>query len=947
MKAQKIESMSTNVSLSRSIICLDIETTGLDRNSDAVIEIAAVRFKGHRVEAEFQTLVDPGKRIPDNITALTGIDNAMVRNAPKIGAVISKLVEFCGDSPILGQNVQFDLGFINRYKGLLYNDRIDTYDIASVLMPRAGRYNLAALGKMLGIPLLNSHRAMDDVKLTHAVFMRLYEQILGLPVELVNEIVYHGETVNWPGTLAFKYALAEMAKESLLPNPAMMERIKVEFPEFDPRDNVIIDPDADHIIPLNPEEVSAHLDHGGEFAKASKNFERRQEQLAMAEAVSEAFSNGYSLMVEAGTGVGKSFAYLVPAALFAIRNKSRVVVSTNTINLQSQLIQKDIPMIRDVLGIDVKATVLKGRSNYLCPRLLSNIRQNGPNNEDEMRVLAKILVWSLSQPTGDRNDISLNRPAERDAWQKLSAEDDRCTNDVCSGKMHGTCPFYKARQSAFGSHIVIVNHALLLTDISTGGKVLPEYHQLVIDEGHHLESAATDALAFRVSQYDFERMFKDLGSANSGDLGYLLNVCNNYINVSDYAGLHSLVSNAGEQVFKIENYAKDFFETLSRYVLSLQEGRGNPFYSFQLRVIDATRRNRNWDEIEESWMLVEERIDQTLEKLNEIYKNLVDLISKGYEQLEDVVGRLGNDSRRLKEMSGNISGMIHEPDENTIYWVESSPQNGRLTLNTAPLRIGPSLKKEIWDTKASVILTSATLTTNAEYTYLKDTLMAHSAEELTLGSPFDFENSAMLYVATDVPEPNTPQYEGAINSAILKTAIATGGRMLALFTNTAQLRRCGNAIGHGLMANDIQVFVQGEGASPASLLEEFMNTERAVLLGTRSFWEGVDVPGKSLSVVMITRLPFEVPSDPIIAARSENFEDPFNQYQVPEAILKFRQGFGRLIRSKTDKGVVAVLDKRILTKNYGTMFINSLPTCQLRKDSVVRLPETAARWINE
>lgn len=939
--------MSNPVSLPRSIVCLDIETTGLDRNGDSIIEIAAIRFKGHRIEAEFQTLIDPGKRIPDNITTLTGIDNAMVRNAPRVQEVMPKLIEFCGDSPILGQNVQFDLGFINRYKALMYNDRLDTYDIASVMMPRAGRYNLAALGRAMNIPLLNSHRAMDDVRLTHAVFMRLFEQIHELPVELVNEIVFHGETVSWPGTLAFKFALANMAKETLEPTSAAMGRVKIAFPEFDPRANVAIDPDEDALTPLDPEEVAAHLDHGGEFAKASKNFEHRPEQLAMAHAVSEAFSNNYSLMVEAGTGVGKSFAYLVPAALFAIQNKARVIVSTNTINLQAQLIQKDIPMIRDILGIDVKATVLKGRSNYLCPRLLNNLRQNGPINEDEMRVLAKILVWSLSKPNGDRNEISLNRPGEREAWLKVSAEDDRCTSDTCSGKMHGTCPFYNARQSAFGSHIIIVNHALLLSDVASSGKVLPEYRHLVIDEGHHLESAATDALAFKLSQYDFDRMMKDIGSSNSGDLGFMLNVCNNYVQVTDYAALNQLVAQASEYNYKIETYAKEFFSLISDHIDQLQEGRGNPMYSFQARIIDATRRNKNWDAIEDAWMDVEGQIVLALDRIEDVYKYLADLISEGYDQLEDTISRISNDLRRLNEVSENVSGMIHTPKDNTIYWVESNPQNFRLTLNSAPLRIGPSLKEQIWDAKNSVILTSATLTTNGEFTYLKDTLMAHEAEEETLGSPFDYENSALLYLPNDIPEPNQPEYESAVNSAILKTAIATGGRMLALFTNNAQLRRCGNAIGTALHRQDIQVFIQGEGASPSALLEEFMNAERAVLLGTRSFWEGVDVPGKSLSVVMITRLPFEVPSDPIIAARSENFEDPFNEYQVPEAILKFRQGFGRLIRSKTDKGVVAILDRRILTKNYGGMFINSLPQCTVRKESVMKLPDIAARWINE
>lgn len=931
----------------RSIICLDIETTGLDRRSDSIIEIAAVRFKGNRIEEEFQTLIDPGKRIPDNITALTGIDNAMVRNAPRIDEVIPRLIDFCADSPILGQNVQFDLGFINRYKALTFNESLDTYDIASVLMPKAGRYNLAALGRMLQIPLQNSHRAMDDVKLTHAVFMRLYEMIFDLPVELVNEIVFHGETVRWPGTLAFKYALSSMREETLSPVSAAMERIKINFPEFDPRNNVIIDPDEDNFIPLDAEEVSAHLDDGGEFARSSKNFERRPEQIAMAESVSEAFSNNYNLLIEAGTGVGKSFAYLVPAALFAIQNQTRVVVSTNTINLQAQLIQKDIPMIRDILGIDVKATVLKGRSNYLCPRLLMNMRQNGPNNEDEMRVLAKILVWSLSDPKGDRNEISLNRPAEREAWVKLSAEDDRCTNDVCSGKMHGACPFYNARQSAFGSHILIVNHALLLADVNSEGKVLPDYNHLVIDEGHHLESAATDALAFKLSQYDFDRLMKDIGTTNSGDLGYMLNASNNYVTVTDHAALNDQVLKASEHIYKVENYAKEFFDLISEYIGSLQDGRGNPNYSFQARIIEANRKNRDWDSIENAWMDVEGQIKSTLEKLNDIYKLLADLLTKGYDDLEDNISRISNDQRRLKEVVENVSGMIHTPDENKIYWVESNPMNKRITLNSAPLRIGPALKERIWEPKNSVVLTSATLTTNGEFNYLKDTLMAFDAEEETLGSPFDYQNSALLYLPTDIPEPNTPQYEKAVNTAVYKTAIATGGRMLVLFTNYAQLRRCGNAVGNALAKQDIQVFVQGEGASPSSLLDEFMNSDRAVLLGTRSFWEGVDVPGKSLSVVMITRLPFEVPSDPIIAARSENFEDPFNEYQVPEAILKFRQGFGRLIRSKTDKGVVAILDKRVQTKRYGGMFINSLPQCTLRKDSVLRLPETAAQWIND
>ncbi|HQK05618.1 MAG TPA: helicase C-terminal domain-containing protein, partial [Anaerolineaceae bacterium] len=271
----------------------------------------------------------------------------------------------------------------------------------------------------------------------------------------------------------------------------------------------------------------------------------------------------------------------------------------------------------------------------------------------------------------------------------------------------------------------------------------------------------------------------------------------------------------------------------------------------------------------------------------------------------------------------------------------------RLALQAAPLHVGPLMEKYLWHEKASITLTSATLTANNEFEYIRSRLNADEADELVLGSPFDYENSTLLYLVNDIPEPaEASAYQREVESAIIRLAKATGGRMLVLFTSYAQLRKTAQAIGPAMADAEIQVYEQGEGASTNILLENFRGADKAVLLGTRAFWEGVDIPGEALSVLVIVKLPFDVPSDPIIAARAETFEDPFNEYNLPEAILRFRQGFGRLIRSQSDRGVVAILDKRVLTKKYGRMFLDSLPECTRRVASSLELPAAAARWLN-
>jgi len=928
------------------IVALDLETTGLDSQSDAIIEIGAVRFEGNRIENEFTTLINPGKHIPEFITSLTGISDEMVRQAPHIREVLDELAAFIGDAPILGHNIQFDLSFLKKFKLFELNENIDTYELAAVLMPSASRYNLGALGQQLGIPLPATHRALDDARVTAVAFQILYAQARELPANVLAEIVRHSEPIEWDGAWAFIHALQEQSHAKI-----QAKRVRADLvgrPVFEVEEEKHKTPPLQipkEPVPINPEEAAAVLEHGGPFSHFFESYEYRPEQVEMLRAVANALSSGQHLLVEAGTGVGKSFAYLVPAALFALQNNTRVVISTNTINLQDQLIKKDIPDLCAALGLDLRAAVLKGRSNYLCPRRLELLRHRGPSNAEEMRVLAKILVWMLDNTSGDRTEINLTGPTERDVWVHISAEDDACTSETCLERTGGACPFFRAKQASLNAHILIVNHALLLTDVAVGNRVLPEYEHVIIDEGHHLEAATTDALSFRLTQNDMERLFREAGGSNSGILGHLIAATRNQIRPSDFAMLSQKVERATDLIYRLQEQTRIFFDALAEFIAYQREGQPTSSYSYQERILPSTRTQPGWDTVEITWSAAAETLSLLIAIMSEIQKGAAELFSDGVETLEDVISNLGNLYRRFNEAESMVGSMIFDPAADYVYWVEVNPNNNRMALNAAPIRVGTLVEKYLWHEKRCVILTSATLTTHGEFGYVRNTLSADEANELALGSPFDYEASALLFIANDIAEPNAPDYQRQLDRTLVQLCKASGGRTLVLFTSYAQLKRTSKNINSPLAQSEITVYEQGEGASPNALLESFKSSERAVLLGTRSFWEGVDIPGEALSVLVIVKLPFAVPSDPLVAARAETFEDPFNEYHLPEAILRFRQGFGRLIRTQSDRGVVAILDRRILTKAYGRMFIESLPQCTLKVGALAELPGAAAKWL--
>jgi DNA polymerase-3 subunit epsilon/ATP-dependent DNA helicase DinG len=923
----------------RTIVALDLETTGLDSERDAIIEIGAVRFHGARIEDEWSTLVNPGRPIPRFIADLTGIDDSMVAGAPRLAEVLGDLTGFVSDLPVLSHNVGFDIAFLNRKGALPYNQTLDTLDLAAVVLPAASRYSLRALADDMGIPAPVAHRALADAHTTRQLYLRLLERVEGLPPAVVEEIVRLGAEIEWGAGQAFEDALE--ALRSAAPAQAPAPVLDLSF-RASPAVGEPLRPTAEPTS-LDIEEIASLLEPGGPLARHFPTYEHRAQQISMLRAVTQSLSQGRHLLVEAGTGTGKSMAYLIPALAWASQNGRRVVISTNTINLQDQLFAKDVPDLRAALGADYRAAVLKGRANYLCPRRLDAMRRVGPRSAEEMRLLAKVLVWLAANGSGDRTQISLQSGPEAGLWARVSAESDDCSPETCVLYRKGACPYFQARAAAERAHVVIVNHALLLADIATGSRVIPEYEHLIVDEAHHLEAATTAGLSFEVNQREILGLLRDLDERSDGLLRQLRRAARRSLAPDASALADETAADLIAKTGDCRSLTDRLFASLSEFLSGRRDGRPLGPYDQEERIVPATRTLPDWSAVEMAW----DDLRLPLGKVIAALASLADELPAS-EATDDLVLAMRTASRSLGQVYGNLDRMVFEPEAHMVYWVEADARSGAISLHAAPLDVGPLVEQHLWQAKDSVILTSATLTTAGSFDHIRRRLNATDAEELALGSPFDYETSTLLYLVNDISEPTDREpYQRAVERGIVALCKATRGRALVLFTSNDQLRSTARAIADPLAENGVQVLEQSEGASRHALLERFRSSKGAVLLGTRSYWEGIDVPGEALSVLVIARLPFDVPSDPIIAARSETYDSPFEEYTLPEAILRFRQGFGRLIRTRSDRGVVVTLDRRLLSKPYGRAFLESLPRCTVRAGRLVELPAAAARWLGE
>ena len=937
--------------MARIYVSLDLETTGLDPEHDAIIEVGAVKFRGDEVLDRWSTLVRPDRQIPYRIRRLTGIDQGEADAAPSVSNVLERLVPFLRDYPLVGHNISFDVSFLRQRGLLLTNQPVDTFELAGVLVPHAARYSLTRLAEELDIPAEGAHRALADAETTRRLFLALLDRAARLDGNTIEEINRLAKNSTWSLRQVFldlqrqkaRTAFTGTIRDQLAAKGVLAE--DMSGPIFAPvLERNPLQPSTEP-EPLDLDELSDMFEEGGPIAQGFDGYEYRPQQVEMLQRVGQAFNRGEHLLVEAGTGTGKSLAYLLPAACYSVVNGRHVVISTNTINLQDQLFLKDIPDLRRFLPIEPKAVLLKGRANYLCLRRLSGLRRNPDLTVDEIRVLAKILVWLPATTTGDRSELNLLGD-EHMIWSRLSAEDEACNPEICSHV--APCFFYRARRQAEEAHLIVINHSLLLSDMVTENRVLPRYQHLIIDEAHHLEDVATRQLSFQVDQARMLGLLRSLAQRSGGKLHGVLPDLPGHLRGSEMPAhvlreLDQYLSEATDDVDKARRQVHNFFTALSLFLHDYQ--REGSQYDQRIRLTSGLRAQPAWSDVEITWAELAGALAALAARLDYLYKGIAGLEDARIQGYEDLLQELLGKLVQLKQLRQETQAIISEPMNEGIYWASISADDQSLTIHAAPLHIGRELENGLYVDKECLILTSATLSTGQDFDHIRERLSLWDADELVIGSPFDYENSTLLYVPTDIPEPGQPHYQSSVDQALAELGRATKGRTIVLFTSHSQLRSAYRAISGPLGNEGIAVLAQGIDGSRYNLLNDLRANPETVILGTRSYWEGIDVVGEALSCLVIARLPFPVPDDPIFAARSETFDEPFSQFAVPQAILRFRQGFGRLIRSKTDRGVVVLLDKRVLTKFYGSAFLEAIPKCTFRQGSIRDLPQLAARWL--
>ncbi|RRR73001.1 MAG: DNA polymerase III subunit epsilon [Candidatus Viridilinea halotolerans] len=925
----------------RIYVALDVETTGLSRDADELIEVAAVKFRPGEILEQYSQLVRPRQPLPLKITRITGITPADLEQAPTFNAIGADFVQFVKTYPIVGHSVSFDLEML-RKQGMNFSQPVyDTFDLATLLMPQAPIYKLTALAANLGIPHPDAHRALNDALVTAHVFNHLLGMIEQLALDDLSEVVRLSGKIDFAIRDLFETALRERAKNVFVLGPGGPAAMLQPSPEWVP-----LKPTNDQ-RPLDLTAITAFFAPSGPLGQRFAGYEPREPQVAMARAVAQAFNHGEPLLVEAGTGTGKSLAYLTPAAMFAARRGERVIVSTNTINLQDQLFFKDVPDLQRIMAAanepPFNATLLKGRSNYLCLRRYHELRKHENLAPEEVRTLLKVQLWLPTTTSGDRAELLLIE-REVNAWGRVCVTPETCSGPRCDHFRE--CFFFQARRHAEAAHIVIVNHALLIADLANQSKVLPAYDHLVIDEAHNLEEEATDQLSFELDQSQLLKFLDDIHQTGGAlNVSGLISELPSLLQAMPGAASEKIAQHC-EHVRPCVDRARtavyECFNLLAAFVAGESK---ESFYDPRIRITKEVRKRDDWPAIQAAWAYLNDTLATIGNDLSGIDALLRELQKEGAEGCEDFLLRVEFMVRFATEVRVN-TGHIFAGDEASICWITHDRQRDNINLTAAPLSVAEILQAQLFAQKQTCILASATLTVEADFTFMKSRLGLNEADELLLESPFDYEQQALVFLPNDMPEPNQRGYQQAVEATLIALCTATGGRTLALFTANNSLKQTYAAIQDELEEQEIAVLGQRIDGSRRAILDRFKEFPRTVLLGTASFWEGVDVVGDALSVLVITKLPFNVPTDPIFAARSEIFgRDAFELFAVPQSILRFKQGFGRLIRSRDDRGIVVVLDKRLLSKKYGAQFLASLPHTRVLKGALKQLPQLAARFL--
>ncbi len=922
----------------RSVVICDVETTGLNPGQDEIIEIALLRFQEGEITEQFHSLIRPRQKVPVSIRRLTGIDEEILAAAPSPDEVLPVVMDFLGSGPLMGHNVSFDRDFLQAATGTLMPMKLfDTRELARILLPGASSFRLTDLCRLLGIEQMRSHRALDDALATAALYRRLLEKAGEMEGQILLYLAAFLQRAGsaWAeeiGQIAWQARSRQITRPAFfLPPPPEEEQEPVCPPE----------------LPQTSQELAALLDPGGPLALHLENYEYRPQQGRMVEAVSRALEEEKFLLLEAGTGTGKSMAYLLPAMYWSLSRGQRVVIATRTINLQEQLWKRDIPLVKAALGWPCRAALVKGRQNYLCLRRWLNILQARDWTAAEAAYYARILVWTQETITGDRSELNLTS-LEQDLWQEMCADSEACLGSRCRWFARA-CYVSRARRQAEGANLIIVNHSLLLSDVRAENRVLPAYAALVVDEAHHLEDAATEQLGRVISR---TALFRWISRINR-----LLTRLGELAPPQGGASWLCILQQARDASYRALQGAELFFNALQQLVIrqaGIPQRENKPRYILRLRP--------GWEgDITTQLQSEQANLLFYLKELLSSLKMLMNHLESWQIGEENWVGHAWELSFHEKEgtmMVADLESIFNGSLEKNVYWVEVNDggEKASCSLRAAPIQVNKILHDHLYQNKKSIIFTSATLTVEESFDHFMertglDLIPPQRIVTMQVDSPFVYESQSLLCIVRGLPAPGEVAedlYFETLTHTLLDLAETTSGRMLVLYTSHRVLQETYRRLKPACEERDICLLGHNLDGNQWQLVEEFRTSERAILLGASSFWEGVDIPGPALSCVVMVKLPFWAPHVPVVEARLEELasqgKDGFRHFSLPQAIIRFKQGFGRLIRTAQDRGVVVVLDGRLLNKKYGRHFLHSLPLKSHIQGDLHLITRRIAHW---
>jgi len=884
--------------LPKQVVGIDLETTALQPEEGEIIEVAAIRFdleKGEEME-RFVRLCGSSRPLTTEITAITGITRELVEGKPRFEEIKEELRQFIGEDLVFAHNASFDLGWLRVHGGPLKNLVWDTFWLAACAWPEMGSYNLGSLANEFEIKSEGEHRAGADVLMTWELLKKIREELV-LPKAdwaRIEEILHKSGLEQWRPLFSVTPTKTPSPSSRQIGGPLPLGQ-------------------GEKIV-SGVNDVKDVLGESGVLASVWPNFKHRKEQLEMANEVEDIIKDKKVGMIEAPTGIGKTLGYLTPV-LLASHPKSPIVISTHTKSLQDQLMDQDLPRLLEALNLSHKVALLKGRSNYLCATCLDKVLQEKSFRKEDGWFLVKILVWlakSNERGYGDLDRLNISHQSPY-LLRRLHAG----SLEGRFGCRDNNCPYQRAFKEAQEADLVVVNHSLLASWLMGSSDV--KFSCVIVDEAHHLAAAAREATRIDLSQdrveelvYHASRLAKQTGE-----------------------NLKLRIKDEGKQ---LTDLYKSFLTSVGDFIIN--HGRDSKL----MRITGGVRRNS-------SWLSLAQQGSLWLTKL-QFFVGLLDSLAtlandkKLADQINELTQELGN---FRKYFSVWLAG-----DDERIQWAALKEEWGggkreevTTELNDVALVPGPVVTALV-DSSDAVVLTSATLTVGGSFDYIERTLGVQADVKSQLSSSFDYKNQMMIYVVDDGLSPKDPDFDSFTATILSKLAILLGGRTLGLFTSHTALKSVYKYALDGLHKANIRLLAQRMTGGRQKILTTFTRKNRSVLLGTNSFWEGVDIPGDSLSCLVIPRLPWPVPTDPVLEALAGTDQAAaFDNMSVPEMLLRLRQGVGRLIRTEDDRGVVVILDGRWLGSSYYKKLIDSLPAATIKIGGANEIESTVVEWFGD